>query len=85
MRPLVIPAVETLRRRGRLRGIALKPATNVIVVGLFAPQQAGESLTLYFVSIFAGATANTLSVKLVRFLHSLLKHLIESGTEKILR
>src|ERR1700683_4790731 len=85
IRPLVIPAVETLRRRGRLRGIALKPATNVVVVGLLAPQQAGESLALDQVRVLGSATANTLSVELVRFLHSLLKHLIESGPEKILR
>src|SRR5580704_14958444 len=83
MRPVVIPAVETLWRRRRLRWIALKPSADVIVVRLLAPQQSCKRLTLDLVRILAGAMADTLGVKIVRLFQPLLKDLIKGGPEKI--
>ena len=66
MLPLVIAPGEALRRRRRLRRIALKPLPDDVVIKLLAPEETGISLAHDVARFAAGSVRRNRTVKLVR-------------------
>ncbi len=67
VRPLVIPALEAFRRRGRLARIAVQPLADDVVVILLAPQQPRERLSHHVLAVVAQRGRDDVRVELVGF------------------
>ena len=79
MKPPVIPAVQAICRRRRLRGIAVEPDLDIVVVILLAPQHAGARLTGDLAEIGILNIAQLGRVELVRFALSKSHEVVEAG------
>src|SRR5271156_4370356 len=68
-----------------LGGVAFEPTADIVVVALFAPQQAGEGLTLNIARVFGLFGIDAFGVKFVGFFDALIEDLLESRTKELQR
>jgi hypothetical protein len=67
MRPLVVAAIQSLRRWGWLRGIPFEPPAHIVVIELLAPQQPGQGLAHDVAGIRREAFGRYCHVELIGF------------------
>jgi len=79
--PGPVAAQEPLGWWRRHRRIALQPLFHHVVIELFAPQQAGESLALHHARVVGQAEGRE-AIKILRFLDAIQKHLMKIGLRR---
>ena len=79
MRPLAVAAVVTLRRRWRLRGVAVEPGADDVVVKLLAPEQPRVSLAGNAARLVAHAGGRDRVVEFVGLAPALREDVVKLG------
>src|SRR6478752_9081382 len=85
MRPIRIPAMQTVRRGLRSGRVTAQPAIHFVVIELFAPQQSCECLALDRPRVFRKTVYLMLTIKLIRFLPALRNYSVERDAEHVRR
>ena len=81
--PVAVAALEALRRRGRLTGVAIEPAAHVVLVELLGPEHSGEGLPHHVLLFGREAVRDHGGVELVRFGLALAEDPVEVLAQRI--